>query len=483
MPKPEFVIREIGPAIFAIDDRDRTVATISSHGDIDWLLRSPLQDGPQLDAVRKETHLAYTLGLKLHLTTPTPATILKKLDWTIDAGQAVVHLTARSASPDGQWEAVTVATLATDAAISAYRWSMSTTWTCRAEKSVQLGKVEYNNVYPAKAGKCFLCAPDKEYHFTLMTDRDGTVWNFPHQHMMHYTVKIDPLRFDVPSLAGFFGEENGSPVVELKTASAEPDWGICDMYYDLHCMARVNRLIAPGEELRFDYEVYYLNKKDSAQMLSRSRVVAVTAEERAIYDYPRMELGLNCFDQACHIDRPDEASGFRPRPPEKVWDREVGHRGKGSLRLTNASPAELVWTCEPPTLIPAKTRLKIDAAVKTQGVSGKGAFIRIRYHTWNFLPTPHVEWKAVLETPAVSGTSDGWTRVTMPALDVPEEDFDFLVILEVVLDGAGVAWVTDVDVDLSPLPDPPPVAEEGSSKKRAGSRRQTVTAGGTGSVD
>jgi len=477
MPKPRFTIREIGERIFAIDDRESTVATISSHGDVDWVLRSPLQKGLKFESVRKETHLAYTLGLKFHLTTLTPATVLQKLTWTFEQNESRLILSAESASPDGNWGAKTIATLHTDQAISEYVWQFETTWTCLAKSALKLGTVEYNNVYPAKAGKCFLCAPDKEYHFTLMTDRDGMVWNLPHQHMMHYTAKITPMRFGDGSLAGFFGEEAGAPVVILKRAPVEPEWGICDMYYDLHCQARVHRDIQPGEQLRFEYEVKYLNKVEAKKLLSASKVVPVDDKDRERHHYPRIELGLNCFDQPCHIDRPDEASGFRPRPPQKVWDREVGNRGKGSLRLTHDGPGELVWVSEPPTLIPAKTRLKIEAKVKTQNVQGKGAFVRIKYHTWQFLPTPHVEWKTQLETVPVNATTDGWTHVAMPTLHVPEEDFDFLIQLEVVLDGSGVAWVTDVDVDLSPLPDEAPKAEVGSAKKGRRVRQSAGTSG------
>ena len=48
----------------------------------------------------------------------------------------------------------------------------------------------------------------------------------------------------------------------------------------------------------------------------------------------------------------------------------------------------------------------------------------------------------------VSGTTDGWVRVTLPLLEVPRENFDYLIYVDVILDGQGTGWLTDVDVDL-----------------------------------
>jgi hypothetical protein len=41
----------------------RTVATISSHGNIDWLLRATGAAGPKITRIGKETTLDHVLGL------------------------------------------------------------------------------------------------------------------------------------------------------------------------------------------------------------------------------------------------------------------------------------------------------------------------------------------------------------------------------------------------------------------------------------
>ncbi len=447
MTKPIFDVVPIGGNCYTINDHSRTVAIVTSQGYIDWLLKSPLQPGRLLTAIRKETHLSYTLGLKLLLITPTPATQLQSFRWEKADGGSVLILRGHGITKDGAFVSDTEAVLCTDPAASRYEWRLTTTLTCSARESVSLRWVEYNNVYPAKAGLCLFWSRHKEYCCTLMVDREGTVWRFPHQHTLHYSKKISELHFAEGTMAGFFGEKTGSPIVLVEKSPLEPDWAICDMYYDLHCGARVTEPIKPGESVTFVYTVKYLSREESDALLSKSRPVEITQDDLRSHDFPRLDLGLNSFTSPAGIDRPDEASAFKTAPPSRVWDRDVGHVSKGSLRLTNEEPCENVWPAVPPSNIPPGSRLKIRAKVKTQNVIGKGIFIRLKYHTFVWHPEPHVEWPLVLESSPVNGTTDGWVTIALPELKVPEEHFDYLVLLEVVLDGKGVAWLTEMDLD------------------------------------
>ena len=70
--------------------------------------------------------------------------------------------------------------------------------------------------------------------------------------------------------------------------------------------------------------------------------------------------------------------------------------------------------------------------------------------------------------------------MTVPPLKVAKDDLDCLVAIEVVLDGKGVAWVTDVDIEVTPAPVQPPAIAMGSSRQRTASRsRGGVAAGST----
>jgi len=471
-----FAVTDIGPGCWAINDAGRTVAYVTSQGYVDWLLQSPTQPGPLFQALRKETHLEYTLGLKLLLFPPHLCETILSKRWELLDGGRRIRLTAESRAPDGQFEAVTEAILSADSSAARYFWMCRSTIVCRAPRPVSRANVEFNNIYPGKCGRCFMFTADKEYDRTLMMDRDGVVWEFPHQHLLHYGNKIDMLNFAAGTLAGFFGKEAGSPVVEVTRSNLSPHWGICDMYYDLHCLARTPQPIQPGQTLEFEYTIKYLSDGESRALKARARRIPVTAADRAQHDYPRLELGMNNFLRGVDVGTADDASGFRPSPPQKTWDREMGHATKGSLRLWNQAPAETVWSAEPPAQVPAQKILRINAVVKTDGVEGQGVFIRLRYRTFVWQPTPHNEWAKTLQSEPVHGTTDGWVKITVPPLEVSAEEFDYLIWVDVVLDGTGVAWVTDVDLDLQDAPVKPEQEAEGSSRRRTAAR-QVRTAG------
>jgi hypothetical protein len=232
-----------------------------------------------------------------------------------------------------------------------------------------------------------------------------------------------------------------------------PDWGICDMYYDLHCGARPEGPLAPGEALIWEYTVFYLPADEAQALLERSRPVPIEAEDYRRHTFPRVALGLNTFAETVGIDRPDDASGFRPRPPEKVWEPQGGPGGKGALRLRNESSEPLQWSASPPTQIPPQTRLRLGALVRTEGVAGPGLRLQARYHSFEWYPEPHVEWIRTPASDPVSGTTDGWVRITVPELVVPAEEPDHLVWIDVVLEGPGTAWVAELDVDLQSTAD------------------------------
>ncbi|OPZ25177.1 MAG: hypothetical protein BWZ02_02574 [Lentisphaerae bacterium ADurb.BinA184] len=445
----KFSITPIGDGCHVLNERDRTVAIVTSQGYIDWLLRGPATPGPLLHGIRKETHLSYVLGLKLLLHMPHLSDArMTGFQARIGDDGRTATLTGEAVSADGRFASTTSATIHVNPVTEWYEWDLTTVLQCRADQPVELSWIEYNNIYPAGCGRCMLFAPEKKYHSTLMVDSAQRVWEFPHQHTMHYGRKIPALTFARGSLAGFFGEQDGSPVCIVHESDLEPDWAICDMYYDLHCGARTAGPIVPGEEVKWRYTIKYLTPAESRPFIEAARPVPVTDADREQHLAPRLELGLNHMDEPILIDRMDDASCFRPAPPGRVWDRDVGHKRKGSLRLTNAEPQETVWSAVPPTQIPASTEFTLAALAKTENVEGRGLYLRVRYHTFVWYPTPHVEWVKTLCSRAVTGTSDGWVRLVVPKLEVPEEHFDYLLWIDVVLEGKGRGWLTDIDVDL-----------------------------------
>lgn len=439
----------------AINDGARTVAVVSPQGHADWLLAAPHDEGPLLRRVHCEPHLSHTLGLKFVLHFPDLCEQMTGVRAEIRDDGARAALVGRSRSPDGTCQGLHEAVLGVDPASGRYEWTVTSSLACTADLPAGVTSIEYNNIYPAGAGRGMLCAPHKRFTFTALVDRDGTTWKFPHQHTMHYGTKTSPLRFKAGTTAGFFMEDL-NPVVIVDKADLEPGWGICDMYYDLHCMALAPGRITAGTTNRWQYRIKYLDRNEADVLLRSPRYVPVTADDYRMHNRPRLTLGRNDLARAATIDDVEDACAFRPEPPVMQWDRNGGPGGGGALHITNDKPAETVWQAQPPVETPPGHRLQLTALVRTRDLRGKGMFIRLRPYSFHWRPERHVQWHKVLESEPVSGTSD-WTRVQTPVLKIGERQKDHLLWIEVVLDGEGEGWLGDVGVSLQEVEDPVPV--------------------------
>ncbi len=443
---PDFHTAEINLDCRTLNDHGKTVAYVSPQGYVDWLLTAPDDDGEILDAVRIEPHLCWVLGTKFNLHLPHLCEEQDEVAIEVTDGGTAAVFTGKSHSKDGRFTGRHSAEIRMDPETNRYCWRVRTTLTYSGTEPCELPWIEYTNVYPFGTGRCMLFAPVKRFDRTLLVDRDGTVWHFPHQHCMHYGRKISQLEFAEGSLGGFFGEDR-NPVVIVEQSTLPPDWAICDMYYDLHCGSRPQGPIQPGAEHRWQYAIRCLDAEESRKFTAAARYVPVTADDYETFAMPRLALGQNDLGRPVVIDDVEDASGFRPDPPEKVWDREIGPPGKGALRLTNRTAKETVWSATPPSQIPSERKFNLSALVKTENVEGRGIYLRVRYHTFEWRPEPHVDWVQTLESEPVNGTAD-WVRIHVPELVVPEEHFDYLVWIDVVLEGSGTAWLTDVGVEL-----------------------------------
>jgi len=441
-----------------INDNGRTVALITKHGYVDWLLISPLQDGPLVDTIHKDTHLSYVIGLKFILTCPyintetRLGTHLTKFSYDVEEGGKSVTLVGEGSKPNSPFTSRTEARLYTTDCGSRYEWELWTSILNNSPEPQAVSEIEYNNVYPALAYRGILHRDKKEFDCTLVQDEGGIIWEFPHQHSLHYGQKTEKLRFSTASWAGFFGSTNSCPVVVVKKSDLPLHWEICDMYYDLHCCARAPYIFAPKGKITFSYQIKYLSPSESRAWAKDTRKIPIDDDDKSVHDYPRFDFGLNRFDRGVHIDLPDEACCYRPSPPEKVWDRETGHRTKGSLRLTGQGEP-IVWSSEPPFHAINGTRLKITGLAKVKDVSGKGFFIRLHYYHFCWEPQPGFQPIKTLESQPLTGTINKWIPISLPELVVPHGEVeDGMLGLEVVLEGNGIGWLTDVEIQMDCAP-------------------------------
>ena len=250
-----FSTRTINLDCVAIDDdAGRTVAIVTPQGWVDWLAREPGQPWGRLESIDKETHLGNVRGLKFNLHLQYPhADVVARPEIQIVEGGGKVVVSARSATQDGALTATHRAELVVSPETGRYEWHHLTRLERTASTPFKTFYVEYNNILPADTGGRFLCERRKKYDRFLTRDRDGVIWEFPHQHVLDYFLIGRPGQEKLPmpqsggpgSWGGFFGEAY-NPVVTMDACDGEPCWGICDAYYDFHCCSRQPDPLRPG---------------------------------------------------------------------------------------------------------------------------------------------------------------------------------------------------------------------------------------------
>ena len=442
-----FAIRALNHGCHAIDANGKTVAFVTPQGYVDWLAQSPQELGSsRLTEIDKETHLGNVRGLKfnLHLPHCCEQMTCLRMDIAPDGGRAVVI--GKSVSTDGRLCGECRAELGVDAATGLYFWMLETQLACATDTSMALPVVEYNNILPARTGGRFLWARRKAFDRTLVVDRDGIAWEFPHQHLLHYGDKLDAVRCGVGGLAGFFGEEL-NPVVTVETSAGEPPWQICEAYYDLHCMSKHAKPLTPGEDWRWRYRLHWLDAAAAKPLLCAARRTTVTPEDWKRCGGARLELGLNDFRHPVRLDGVDEAAAFIPEPPTRRWDRQGGPDGTGALLLASDKDGELVWHAMD-SQIPPGGCLRVRGLMRMSGHGGRGMFFRVRPLVFHWRPEPHVEWLPVVASEPLRDTGGQWVEFTVPELARPPRERDTELRFEVVLDGPGVGALACLNIDL-----------------------------------
>jgi len=305
----------------AINHRGRTVAIVTPQGFVDWLLADTDKQGPLLSSIRKETHLGHILGLKFDLFLANPCNVVESVDCEVIDDGATAVISSHSRSSDDAFRGRHRAVLAVNEDTGAYEWSLETTLTCNADAPRRLGEIEYCNILPSGTAGRLLRGCDKAYDRTLMVDRNGVAWEFPHQHLMHYASKTNVLEFANGSVAGFFLDDL-NPVVIIDESPFDPTWQICDAYYDLHCCSRTSESLEPGGEHVWKYRILYMDRTQAERLAGQARRVAVTDDDRKAHAYPRVDIGLNTFS---------DTVAARPRTSGQGTGKDRGRGRQGLL--------------------------------------------------------------------------------------------------------------------------------------------------------
>lgn len=456
----KFSVRPINLDCTAIDDEaGQTVAIVTPQGWVDWLLREPGQPGERVTAIDKETHLGNVRGLKfnLHIQKPMTVNVTPPRVDVVDNGRKVV-VVGESARPDRTVSGEHRAELTVSAETGRYEWRHDTVMTRTASDPLRTFYIEYNNILPASTGGRFLCERTKKFDRCLSRDRDGVIWEFPHQHVLDYWLIGRPGQKKLPlpqsggpgCWGGFFGEAF-NPIVTLESGDGEPCWGICDAYYDFHCCTRHPDPLLPGKSWRWRYRIHYLSAAEAKPLMANVRRMPVSEADWKARGGARFGLGFNDFRNSARIDGFDEASAFIPDRPNFSWDRSGGPDGNGVIRMVSSGPGELIWQAAVrcPTQMPAANRLRIRGKMRVEGAGRM--FFRLRPHIYDWRPQPHVDWLPPVCSKPVGDTAGTWVDFEVPAFERTASQVDTELEIELVFEGAGTGCISSLDVSLEPL--------------------------------
>lgn len=99
-----------------------------------------------------------------------------------------------------------------------------------------------------------------------------------------------------------------------------------------------------------------------------------------------------------------------------------------------------------PQIPPGRT-VRVSIALLTQGVGGKGAFLRLRRETFDWRPRPLVSQTGAVETPPITGDSGAWVALDPLEIHSPVQPGDERLWIEVVLDGCGEARFSGMNIE------------------------------------
>jgi hypothetical protein len=297
------------------------------------------------------------------------------------------------------------------------------------------------------------------FQFYAYEAADGNVYKITLNHRVDRpTQRSLPLK-DGAILAAVYNSERGNPAFQLLgDTAARTEIEACHWGYDSHMRLKLSENEAPvtleaGEIVTARVKVFQLPDQQALDLMRRARPRPMPPEEilstfrPAFHLHSRFEESSDPYKTGGDTD-PGYWDVFRPeRKPWNflskrgpVWSTSMGHGDSYSVGSVHAKPGLSGWTAVTGVsqwtgAAPPRDKVwKITAFVKTDGVTGKGAFIAVEQ---NKIGTR--------ESKALTGTR-GWTELSLLAPQGWGQKGNSYLHLR--LDGAGSAWFDDVRLEV-----------------------------------
>jgi len=303
-------------------------------------------------------------------------------------------------------------------------------WDCAFEMRMNTPQLfEYSNLLPDAVADSR--DERKRYQKCLWTRRDGTVcamYQNPRSMMQAYGREWTDLPED-GGFVGFVSEPDINPFLEIIRSDPATTFVTCSVWYDQHVKA------LPSEK-KGDDGLYHVTA--AYRLLSLPLPVAKELEDAARTPLPESKGdGPMGFRQGIIND-------FEALVPAGtlfngcIWghsakyDSTIGHSGTHSLRLHGGETARPIHG-GPLLHVTAGKRYRLSAWVRTRGVTGKGASLRLQKK----LDSIDARYSKRL-----TGDTD-WTRLVIEFKPSKGEPF---AVPGLVIEGGGMAWFDDIEL-------------------------------------
>ena len=290
-------------------------------------------------------------------------------------------------------------------------------------------RFEYSNLLPASVAESR--TERKRYQKCIWTRSDGKLCAM-YQNPLSMMHAFGPEWARIPPDGGFVGfvaEYDRNPFIEIIESRPATTFITCSVWYDQHVVATAPE--HPDDDGFYRAEARY-------RLLSLPLAVAKELEDAALTALPSSSRGA--------------AMGFRQNVVNDfetlvragtlyngcIWghsaryDDTVGHSGTHSLRLNGGETAQPVHG-GPLLHVQAGKRYRFRGWVRTRGVTGKGAYLRVK--------PGKVPGRERRSRP-LTGNND-WTRVEIVFRAARGQAF---VVPGLVVEGTGKAWFDDLEL-------------------------------------
>ncbi len=251
---------------------------------------------------------------------------------------------------------------------------------------------------------------------------------------------VNPLNVPKGELApngfvGFVREPDMNPFVALQSVNAPVRLATCSQWYDQHIIAD-----APAEPEADG--LYHVRARYRFLSIPADVAAALEANAQSINRAPDDGRGpgflagvTNDFERAIPGDR--VYSGAIWRQPF-TWDREQGHSGTSSLRITGKGSNTRVFTAPigGGTAVYGESakRYRLTVWVRSDLEDGE-AYVQVDDCFWNW-----TDMRATRRTEAISGKTD-WTQLAVEFQPVADDPF---LLIKLVVEGTGQVWFDDL---------------------------------------